>query len=115
MRFWLHGGAFKSGAITDPTFNGCNVATDAIVVLAAYRLGPLGFISLPSAGIAGNTGVQDVQVALNWVQDNVEVFGGDPVGFFVNYMTKSHPDNSPTTSEKFSYTANRLAAALLGF
>jgi carboxylesterase type B len=42
----------------------------------------MGFLSLESAGIAGNFAVQDLLLALFWVQGNVEAFGGDPVSIF---------------------------------
>jgi hypothetical protein len=44
-----------------------------------YRVGPLGLLSLPSAGIQGNMAVQDAVLGLEWVQANVASFGGDPV------------------------------------
>lgn len=46
---------------------------------AAYRVGALGFLSLESAGIVGNFAVQDLLLALEWVQHNIAAFGGDPV------------------------------------
>jgi carboxylesterase type B len=79
VKFWIHGGAFTSGGVTDGLYDGCNVATDSIVVLAAYRLGALGFLYDPAAGIAGNMAIQDLQTALEWVQSNIASFGGNPV------------------------------------
>lgn len=79
MKFWIYGGGDTGGDINDPLYNGCNLATDAIVVSAAYRVGSLGFLSLPSAGIHGNQAVQDLLLALQWVQDNIAAFGGEPV------------------------------------
>ena len=76
---WIYGGAYDFGGISDPLYNGCNLATDAVVVSIAYRVGALGFLYLPSAGIAGNFGVQDILLGLQWVQDNIVAFGGDPV------------------------------------
>ena len=79
VKFWIYGGANDGGSISDPLYSGCNLATDSIVVSANYRLGALGFLSLESAGIAGNFAVQDLLLALQWVQDNIDAFGGDPV------------------------------------
>jgi para-nitrobenzyl esterase len=79
VEFWIYGGLDTAGSISDALYNGCNLATDAIVVSAAYRLGALGFFALESASIAGNMAVQDIDLALQWVQSNIASFGGDPV------------------------------------
>ena len=76
---WIFGGADSAGGITNATYNGCNIATDAIIVSVNYRVGPLGWLALPSAGIMGNFGLQDQLLALQWVQDNIESFGGNKV------------------------------------
>ncbi|KAI9724523.1 MAG: hypothetical protein M1812_000591 [Candelaria pacifica] len=78
VKTFIHGGGARAGGITDPLYNGCNLATDAIVVTLAYRLGPLGFLSIENAGIPGNMGLQDLMLGLQWIQDNVAAFGGDP-------------------------------------
>lgn len=49
-----------------------------IVVTVNYRLGILGFLSLPEAGIGGNTALKDQLMALKWVHENIEKFGGNP-------------------------------------
>lgn len=43
-----------------------------------FRLGPLGFLEYPDAGITGNYGIQDQLLALRWVQEEISTFGGDP-------------------------------------
>ena len=43
-----------------------------------YRLGPLGFFALEEAGIGGNQAIQDLLLALQWIQENIAAFGGDP-------------------------------------
>lgn len=80
---WIHGGAFTYGGskLYDPT-----PLTDngVIVVTINYRIGALGFMAHPSlsatsdSGVSGNYGIQDQQLALQWVQDNIANFGGDP-------------------------------------
>jgi carboxylesterase type B len=63
-----------------PLYDGCNVAKDnALLVSVSYRLGPLGFLALQSAGIGGNQAIQDLLLGLEWVQANIAAFGGDPV------------------------------------
>lgn len=51
---------------------------DVIVVTINYRLHALGFLSLPNAGITGNAGLKDQQLALEWVHENITSFNGDP-------------------------------------
>lgn len=68
------------GGISDPNYNGCNVPdTGAIMVSINYRLGPLGWLALSNnSEIAGNMGLQDQLLGLQWVQDNIGAFGGNP-------------------------------------
>lgn len=42
-----------------------------------YRLGPFGFLSLGSREYSGNMAMKDQILALKWVNDNIERFGGD--------------------------------------
>lgn len=79
VKVFIYGGSFDSGGTADPLYNGCNLATDAVVVTLAYRVGALGFLGLESAGIPGNMGLQDLKLGIQWVQDNIAAFGGDPV------------------------------------
>ncbi|MEH3157395.1 MAG: carboxylesterase family protein [Gordonia paraffinivorans] len=74
---WIHGGAFVRGAHSIPTYDGSTFARDGVVMVGInYRLGALGFLSLP--GAPDNRGLLDQIAALRWVQDNVAAFGGDP-------------------------------------
>jgi para-nitrobenzyl esterase len=75
---FLHGGAFTSGggAGYDPRrVSGQGV----IVVTLNHRLGALGFLAHPALSDpwAGNFGIADQQMALQWVRRNIAVFGGD--------------------------------------
>jgi para-nitrobenzyl esterase len=75
--FWIHGGGFTRGGNASPWYNGANFARDGVVVVAVnYRLGAEGFLLLP--GAPANRAVLDWVAALQWVQENIAVFGGDP-------------------------------------
>ncbi|CBY12473.1 unnamed protein product [Oikopleura dioica] len=76
---WIHGGSFTGDWHPD-WYTGkylCPTA-DVVLVVVNYRLGALGFLSLQDNVIAGNMGVRDQNMALEWVHDNIGNFGGDP-------------------------------------
>lgn len=76
--FWIHGGGFLIEAGSRPRSDGSRLAYygNVVVVSFNYRLGALGFLNLP--GIPPNLGIQDQVAALKWVNNNIELFGGDP-------------------------------------
>src|SRR3989441_12934856 len=74
---WIHGGAFANGSGSVPTYDGTRFARDGVVcVTINYRLGADGFLYLGD-GIV-NRGLLDQIAALEWVQENIRAFGGDP-------------------------------------
>ena len=82
---WLHGGAYVLGSGTQPFYDGNRLADsgDVVVVTLNYRLGAFGFLDLsvfnrPASTFDSNVGLRDVLAALQWVQDNIAAFGGDP-------------------------------------
>lgn len=77
IKVFQHGGGNVVGSINDPLYNGCTLATDTIVIMHNYRLGPLGFLSLPEVGIEGNMAIKDTLLALQWVRSHGALFGGD--------------------------------------
>ena len=82
---WLHGGAFMIGSNNYNRLGPQHfVNKDVIVISVNYRLGPLGFLSLGSEEVPGNAGLRDQLMALTWVRENIENFGGNPesVTFF---------------------------------
>lgn len=88
--FWIHGGGNAVGG-SEQISSGRNIQDGAylaehgpaIVVTINYRLGPFGFLAHPSlsqegSGVSGNYGTMDHLAALEWVQNNIQAFGGNP-------------------------------------
>jgi len=74
---WIHGGGYFGGCNASPWYQGKAFARDGVVLVSInYRLGAQGFLELPDAPV--NRAVRDWVLALEWVQDNVTAFGGDP-------------------------------------
>ncbi len=85
VMFWIHGGGFTSGSSQElPSYDGENLARsgDVVVVSINHRLNVLGFLDLSAYGEAyatsANNSILDMKLALEWVQSNIENFGGDP-------------------------------------
>ena len=80
---WIHGGSNKFGWGSQAIYNGAALARKEVVVVTInYRLGILGFMAHPELSAenetSGNYGLLDQVAALDWVQENIEEFGGDP-------------------------------------
>jgi para-nitrobenzyl esterase len=82
---WIHGGGLTMGWSQQSVYDGSAFAARGVVLVSInYRLGPLGFLSLPELsresehGSSGNYGFLDQVAALEWVKRNVAAFGGDP-------------------------------------
>ncbi|KAI3327863.1 alpha/beta-hydrolase [Xylariaceae sp. AK1471] len=88
---WIHGGGYVLGSKTghpNPTMNPDGLLQKAIeahpngmvFVALNYRLGALGFLSDPEVKADGalNAGLLDQRLALEWIQENIYRFGGDP-------------------------------------
>jgi para-nitrobenzyl esterase len=74
---WMHGGGFVTGCSASPWYVGHRFCRDGVVVVSFnYRLGIEGFLAVDGAPV--NRGLLDALAALEWVQENVEAFGGDP-------------------------------------
>ena len=82
---WLHGGAFSYGSANSDRTRGSRLArnNDVVVVVVNHRLNIFGHLDLsgiasPEYAASGNAGTLDMVAALQWVRDNIAVFGGDP-------------------------------------
>jgi para-nitrobenzyl esterase len=82
---WLHGGGFSTGSGSSPIYDGTNLARrgDIVVVSINHRLNVFGYTYLGDiAGrefaLSGSAGMLDIVAALEWVGDNIAMFGGDP-------------------------------------
>jgi para-nitrobenzyl esterase len=85
VMFWIHGGGNTSGLKDLYDFSAMVKKHDVIVVSINYRLGPFGWFTHPSIqdlqlGLdkTSNFGTLDIIAALEWVQTNISLFGGDP-------------------------------------
>lgn len=77
---FLYGAAFQNGANSFELYDGQYLSAlgDLVVVVPNYRVGALGFLSGPSAGVLpGNAGLHDQRLALSWMLNNIENFGGN--------------------------------------
>jgi para-nitrobenzyl esterase len=80
---WFHGGGFFAGSGSNPMYEGSALAVhgDVVVVNVNHRLNVLGYAHLPGSGqefaSSGNVGILDLELALRWVRENIERFGGD--------------------------------------
>ncbi len=74
---YIHGGGYVSGSPASPWYVGAAFNRDGVVtVTISYRLGFVGFGAV--TGAPSNRGVRDWLLALEWVQQNIRGFGGDP-------------------------------------
>ena len=85
VMFWIHGGGNTSGESGSYDFSKLATAHNLVIVTINYRLGFLGWFYHPSFAAtsnsledrSGNFGTLDQIMALKWVQQNIEDFGGD--------------------------------------
>ena len=82
---WIHGGAFVFGSGSFPGSSGVQFARQGVILVTFnYRLQRLGFFAFPALSREhpeepkGNYAYLDQIAALEWVQQNIAAFGGDP-------------------------------------
>jgi len=83
---WIHGGGFFEGGTEDLRYNlsfivnnSVSIGKPIIAVNIAYRLGPWGFLNGDEVAGDGvtNLGLKDQRLALRWINENINAFGGD--------------------------------------
>lgn len=83
---WIHGGGFNYGGSGDIRYNGSFIVDKSVelgqpIIFASinYRTSLLGFPGGDEVKEAGlqNLGLYDQRLALHWIKENIEAFGGD--------------------------------------
>lgn len=77
---YIHGGAFQWGDSALFLHDMSNLVALANVVAVGfnYRVSALGFLTTNTPEFPGNYGLWDQHLLLNWVQNNIRSFGGNP-------------------------------------
>jgi para-nitrobenzyl esterase len=81
---WVHGGGFTGGHAFESMYDGTEITKEGVLCISVdYRLGIFGFLDfepLLGAEYAGsaNNALRDLIMALEWIQENIAAFGGDP-------------------------------------
>ncbi|XP_050167431.1 liver carboxylesterase 1 [Myiozetetes cayanensis] len=116
---WIHGGGLVFG--TASTYDGSALAAfeNVVVVTIQYRLGVLGYLSTGDKHARGNWGYLDQVAALQWIQENIKHFGGDPgsvtiTGESAGGISVSALVISPLAKGLFHRAISESGTALLG-
>ncbi|KAM9269052.1 uncharacterized protein FYN16_005515 [Cariama cristata] len=75
---WIHGGGLIFGAASSYDGSALAAFDNVVVVTIQYRLGIVGYFSTGDKHARGNWGYLDQVAALQWIQENIIHFGGDP-------------------------------------
>lgn len=76
---WIHGGGFSNGSGNFEWYGPDYLVPKGVILVGInYRLGALGFLSFKNNECSGNFGLKDQALALKWVQQNIQAFGGNP-------------------------------------
>ncbi|TEA16388.1 putative secreted lipase [Colletotrichum sidae] len=85
VMYWIFGGGFELGSTS--MYNGAGLVAEGmstgkpfVFVAVNYRVGAWGFMPGKDLMMEGssNAGLLDQRMGLEWVQDNIASFGGDP-------------------------------------
>jgi para-nitrobenzyl esterase len=82
---WMHGGGYAEGCGNDKIWNNYRLPQNGVVVVSLnHRLGLCGLFAHPALskespqGVSGNYLFLDLIASLQWIQNNIAGFGGDP-------------------------------------
>ena len=82
---FIHGGGNTSGGASCDVYDGEAIARKGVVYVDCnYRVGIFGFLASSELSaedpdkVSGNYAIKDLIAALQWIQDNIATFGGDP-------------------------------------
>nr|AIY62314.1 acetylcholinesterase 1B [Lepeophtheirus salmonis] len=77
---WIYGGGFYSGTSTLELYDPRVLVSEENIIFVGiqYRVASLGFLFFDTEDVPGNAGLYDQMMALQWVKNNIEAFGGDP-------------------------------------
>jgi para-nitrobenzyl esterase len=76
---YVHGGAWTTGGGSAAWYDGSVLAASGLVVVTVnYRVGPLAHLQPDDTEVLHNRPVEDLLLALDWVQENISSYGGEP-------------------------------------
>lgn len=86
---YIHGGGYTTGAANVPLYNGKHFADDGLLFVSfQYRMSVLGFYDFTTypgcEDFESNCGISDQIMAMQWIHDNIEAFGGDSQNVTIN-------------------------------
>lgn len=121
---YFYGGGFVAGDGSEPRYDGAAMAQRGMVTVTVnYRLNIFGFFAHPGLTAdsphhsSGNYGLLDQNMALQWVQKNIEAFGGDPkrvtiAGESAGSISVSAQMASPLSKDLFAGAIGESGAAI---
>ena len=83
VMIYIYGGGYNTGYSADDMYGGEAFAADGILFFSFnYRTNVLGFYDFTTypgcEDFDSNCGLSDQILAMNWIHENIEAFGGDP-------------------------------------
>jgi len=115
---WIYGGGFWGGTTTLDLYDLKTIVSEENIIAVGiqYRVASLAFLYFDTEDVPGNAGMFDQLMALQWVKDNIEQFGGNPnnitlMGESAGACSVSLHLLSPLSRHLFSQAIMQSAAA----